>query len=136
MSGSESGGCLRWRHKGTNHAVKPAQLVKLDGLRIKPHGDVLAFAAKHPGALTGYILILCHMKTAHGMVTATKQLSRVPMHQWAQQHSVLTELRDKREVESIGLALDHINAGQMAQAMDVLCKRIQAIQAAKRKNGS
>ena len=48
----------------------------------------------------------------------------------------MTDIRDRREIESIALVMDHINSGSLTQAMDVLSQRIQAIQSAKAKGGS
>ena len=58
------------------------------------------------------------------------------MTTWAQAHSGLTELRDQREVQTLALVMDLINAQDLATAMDVLAQRIIAIQQAKAKGGS
>ena len=50
--------------------------------------------------------------------------------------SGLSELRDVREVKNLAAAMEYINAGEVAMAMDVLTQRIASIQAAKDKGGS
>ena len=44
-------------------------------------------------------------------------------------------VRDLREAQTIGLAMDHINRHEIAQAMDMLCQRLLALQMAKGKTG-
>ena len=60
----------------------------------------------------------------------------VSVTSWAQKHAGLTELRDQREVSTIAHTLDMVSRGDVAEAMDVLCQRILAIQQAKSKGGS
>ena len=54
---------------------------------------------------------------------------------WGSSMTGLTEQRDLREVQSICLALDHINNREIAKAVDVLSQRILAIQQAKKPGG-
>ena len=125
-----------WKSGSKNKKIKASQVRKVDTMKFKAHGDVLSFASKHPGALSGFFLSMCHQKISQGTVHESKQLARVPMTVWAQQHSGLSELRDLREVQTLALAMELISRKELAQAMDVLAMRIQAIQAAKGKGGS
>ena len=68
-------------------------------------------------------------------VEKTKQLRPVSVGQWASQHHGLSNLRDIREVMTLAAALDAINAREVARAMDILCQRVLAVQAAKAKKG-
>lgn len=43
----------------------------------------------------------------------------------------LKELRDTREVQTLGLLVDAISAGEYARAVDVAAQRIKAVQRAK-----
>ena len=136
-SSSSSSAYLRWRGpKAKSRRVDPAQERKLETEKFKAKGDLLAFAAKHPGALSGYFLAMVHRKLSHGRLTETKQLRHASVTTWAQAHSGLTELRDQREVQTLALVMDLINAQDLATAMDVLAQRIIAIQRAKAKGGS
>ena len=56
--------------------------------------------------------------------------------QWAQIHAPTTDKRDGKEIQTLCLAMDNINANQLAQAMDVLSQRVTAIQVAKSQGGS
>ena len=51
-SGSSGKKPLRWKDKGKSRHVRNDDLSHLDGLKWKKKGDLVAFAAKHPGALT------------------------------------------------------------------------------------
>ena len=136
-STSSSSDYLRWRGpKSKSRRVAPAQERKLETEKFKAKGDLLAFAAKHPGALSGYFLAMVHRKLSHGRLTETKQLRQASVTTWAAAHSGLTELRDQREVQTLALVIDLINARDLATAMDVLAQRIIAIQRAKTKGGS
>eukprot|EP00973_Karenia_brevis_P033286 4592617-Karenia_brevis.AAC.1 len=76
-------------------------------MKFKKRGDLVAFAAKHPGALSGYFLAGVYSRLSKGMATKASDLNRVSVSQWASQHTGLTELRDLREVQNIALAMDH-----------------------------
>ena len=116
--------------------MDPAQERKLDTEEFKAKGDLLAFAATHPGALSGYFPAMVHRKLSRGRLSETKQLRQASVTTWAQAHSGLTELRDQREVQTLALVMDLINGQDLATAMDVLAQRIIAIQRAKSKGGS
>ena len=116
--------------------MRPKEVVALEGVKFRKRGDVVAFAAKHPGALTGFFLAGVHARLSHGVVTETRQLRRASVTQWAGSDSSLNEVRDRREVATLAMAMDHVNRRELAQAMDVLSQRILAIQMAKRKGGS
>eukprot|EP00974_Lingulodinium_polyedra_P108820 10532385-Lingulodinium_polyedra.AAC.1 len=70
-----------------------------------------------------------------GRVQSTDQLRRVSVTQWAQQHAGVADVRDQREVLTLAAILDHINADELACALDTLVQRVHAIQAAKSKGG-
>ena len=55
---------------------------------------------------------------------------------WAQTKSGLNDIRDLREIQTLARAFDHIQLNEVAQALDVLTARIQAIQIAKMKGSS
>ena len=58
------------------------------------------------------------------------------MAAWAHQFTGLTEIRDIKRVLTPAEILDSVNRREIARALDILCQRIQAIQAAKMKSGS
>lgn len=64
------------------------------------------------------------------------QLREPSVTAWAHQFSGLTEIRDIKEVVTLSEVLDAVNRREIAQAMDIVCQRILAIQAAKTKGGS
>ena len=103
--------------KAKSRRVDPAQERRLETEKFKAKGDLLAFAAKHPGALSGYFLAMVHHKLSHGRLTDTKQLRQASVTTWAAAHSGLTELRDQSEVQTLALVIDLINAQDLATAM-------------------
>ena len=98
--------------------------------------DLVAFAAKHPGALTGHFLSACYSKLSRGVPNRRSDLNDTSLATWAATHTGLTELRDLREVQTIAMAMDHIKASSVERAMDVLSQRVLAIQMAKKKGSS
>ena len=104
--------------------------------KFRARGDLLAFAAKHPGALSGYFLAMIHRKLSQGRLQRTGQLRNVSTTAWAAQYTGLTEQRDLKEVMTLATVVDLVNARDLAAAMDVLCQRVVAIQRAKVKGGS
>ena len=85
----------------------------------------MAFAAKHPGALTAHFLASVFNRLSKGTVSRSSQLRDPSVSAWAQIHSGLTEPRDLKEVLTLGEVLDHVNRREIARAMDTLCKRIR-----------
>lgn len=110
--------------------------MKFQSQSFKDQGAVLAFAAKHPGALSAFFLAMVHQRMSQGLVRRTSDLRSQSLVQWAQSHAGLTETRDQREVLTLAMAMDNINNKQLSSAMDILSQRIQAIQVAKGKSGS
>ena len=127
---------MTWRARGRDREVAPEALSKLEAVQFKARGDLLNFAARHPGALSGYFLAMVHQKCSHGRLRRSKQLGEVSVGAWARAYSSLTETRDEREAQTLSEVMDLINARDLATAMDVLALRIIAIQTAKGKAGS
>ena len=127
---------IKWRAGGRSRTVRPSELRWLETRRFKARGELLAFAAEHPGALSGFFLSLCHQKLSHGMVKKTGDLRKVSVQQWAEKYAGLTELRDQREVLTIAAVMDAINTKDLEIAMDILAQRVVAVQQAKSKGGT
>jgi len=108
----------------------------VDAQKFKRKGELLAYATKHPGALSAHFLASIYARLSKGRMTKSSQLREANVVQWASQHSGLTEIRDVREVLTLAEAMDCINRREISRAMDVLAQRILAIQQAKRKGGS
>lgn len=135
-STSDSKKPLVWSDKAKDKRVDYQQLTHVDQLKFKKKGDLVAFAAKHPGALTAHFLASVYNRLSKGTISRSSQLRDPSVAAWAQIHSGLTEPRDLKEVQTLGEVLDHVNRREIARAMDVLCQRIIAIQAARGKGGS
>ena len=116
--------------------VPLSSLTHVDQLKLKKRGDLVAFAARHPGALTAHFLASVFTRLSKGSLTRSSQLRQVSVTSWAHQFSGLTEIRDMKEVATLAEILDMVNRKEIAQALDVLCQRILAIQAAKQKGGT
>lgn len=127
---------LRWKDSGKDRSVSLAHLTHVDGLKLKKKGDLVVFAAKNPGALTAHFLAGVYARLSKGTITRSSQLREVSVAQWAHQFAGLTEVRDIKEVLTLAEILDAVNRRELATALDVLCQRILAIQAAKCKGGS
>ena len=54
---------------------------------------------------------------------------------WAQKYAVMSEIRDRRELETIAQAMDHISRGDLQEVMDLLAQRVLSIRQAKAKGG-
>jgi len=121
---------------GKDRAVSAAEQMKLEQVKFKKKGDLLTFAAKHPGALSGFFLAGVYAKLSKGlMLTRSKQLRAASVAAWVDRAG-LTGVRDVREVLTLGYVMDCISKKELAQAMDILAQRILAIQSAKRKGGT
>ena len=90
---------------------------------------------KNPGALTAHFLAGVYARLSKGTITRTSQLRDVSVAQRAHQYAGLTEVRDIKEILTLAEILDAVNRREVATALDVLCQRILAIQAAKQKGG-
>jgi len=138
-SGSSSGSeIVKWTQSrsGGRKQVTARMLHAVEGHRFKKKGDVVQYAATHPGALSGYFLAQCFARLSKGTVSTQGDLNKVSVAQWASQHAGLSDIRDTREVATLASAMDAINRREVQQAMDILSQRILAIQLAKRKGGS
>ncbi|CAL1133794.1 unnamed protein product [Cladocopium goreaui] len=135
-SSSGKGKPLKWREHGKDQKVSYSDLAHVDQLRLKKRGDLLAFAAKSPGALTAHFLAGIYARLSKGSISRSSQLREASAVSWAHQFSGLSEVRDQKEVLTLSEILDHINRREIARALDVLCQRIVAIQQAKAKGGS
>ena len=98
---------------------------------------LLAFAMKHPGALTAHFVNNCRSKLlgAVGQVRETKQLREIDLQAWVDNHSCLTETRDIREASTLAYIFNMVNRGDVSAALDALVMRLSAMQRAKRKGG-
>lgn len=108
----------------------------MEQLKFKKKGDLVSFAACHPGALTAHFLAGVYARLSKGTISRSSQLRDVSVEAWANQFSGLTEVRDIKEVVTLAEILDHVNRKEIARALDVLCQRILAIQSTKGKGGS
>ncbi|CAE7195337.1 hypothetical protein AK812_SmicGene1019 [Symbiodinium microadriaticum] len=135
-SGSSGRKPLRWKEDGKDRQVSYSDLAHVDGLKWKKKGDLVAFAAKHPGALTAHFLAGVYARLSKGSLSRTRQLREASVASWAHQFSGLSEIRDMKEVLTMAEVLDSVNRREIERAMDILCQRILAIQAAKFKGGS
>ena len=97
---------------------------------------MLAFATQHPGALSAAFLQMVHQKYTQIMMRETRELRSNNLVEWAAMHCSVTEKRDQKELATLCLAMDCINARKLATAMDVLAQRVNAIQVAKTQGGS
>ena len=135
-SRSRSKSPLRWQEKGVNKPVSARKLHELETTKFKKRGDLLAYASLHPGALSAAFLAQVHLRCGLGQVRESKDLRSPSVRAWASKETGLTDVRDLREVGTLAAAIDHLNLGEAAQALDVLTQRVLAIQIAKQKGGS
>lgn len=135
-SSSRSSGPLQWKAKAKDRKVKFEEIHAVDREKFKRKGELMAYATKHPGALTAHFLASIYARLSKGRVERSSQLREASVVAWAAQHSGLSEVRDVREVLTLAEAMDSINRKEIERAMDILAQRILAIQQAKRKGGS
>ena len=135
-SEDDSDAPLRWGYKAKTKDVEHSQIYALDQQKFKRKGELVAYATKHPGALTAHFLASIYARLSKGRLTRSSQLRQASVVSWASQFSGLTEIRDIREVLTLAEAMDAINRKEIARAMDVLTQRILAIQQAKKKGGT
>eukprot|EP00439_Symbiodinium_sp_Y106_P032441 s2228_g3.t2 len=127
---------LRWKESAKDKHVAYTDLAHVEGLKWKKKGDLIAFATKHPGALTAHFLAGVYARLSKGTLSRSSQLREASVAAWAHQFTGLTEIRDIKEVLTLAEILDSVNRREIARALDILCQRILAIQAAKMKGGS
>jgi len=135
-SNSSSSGPLQWKSKGKDRKVKFEEIHAVDKEKFKRKGELLAYATKHPGALTAHFLASIYARRSKGRIERSSQLREASVVAWAAQHSGLSEVRDVREILTLGEAMDSINRKEIERAMDILSQRILAIQQAKKKGGT
>lgn len=122
--------------KSKNRSLEYNEVHAVDAQKFKRKGELLAYATKHPGALSAHFLASIYSRLSKGRLTKSSQLREANVTQWASQHSGLSEIRDVREVLTLAETMDCINRREISRAMDVLAQRILAVQQAKRKGGS
>ena len=127
---------LRWQARSKNRKVSPSAERRVEAEKFKAKSDLLAFAAREPGALAAFFLCMIHRRLSHGRVSESKQLRQVNISQWATQFTGLSEQRDLKEVYTLATVMDLVNNQDLSAAMDVMAQRIIAIQRAKTKGGS
>lgn len=106
----------------------------VEGMRLTRKGDLVAFAAKRPGALSGWFLAGVYARLCKGSVRRSRHLREANVGAWVSQCG-LTDIRDLREVMTLAAVIGAINRREVSRAMDVLSQRILAVQAAKGKKG-
>ena len=108
--------------------VKIEELHQIAKEPFKRRADLLAFAAEQPGALTASFLSGVHLQMMQGQITKRSQLKDVSVSAWAQKHSHVSDMRDSREIASLGATMDKLQGDDVAGAMDVMTQRLLAIQ--------
>ena len=73
---------VTWKPKGRDRSVSPRRLRALDSKRFKARAELLAFAATHPGALSGHCLAMIHEKLGRGTARRTGDLCKTSVAQW------------------------------------------------------
>ena len=140
-SSSQSGssdseeGPLKWKRKAKSRRVPLKKVMHIEGQKFKKRGDLVAYAAKHPGALTAHFLSGIYAKVHKGAISESKSLRDVNVAAWASAHTGLTETRDLREVANIAAAMDAVQRDEIASALDILAQRVVSIQNAKKAGG-
>eukprot|EP00435_Cladocopium_sp_Y103_P028744 s806_g7.t1 len=74
ISSSSSGKPLRWKEQGRDRKVTFSDLTHIDQLKLKKKGDLVAFASKHPGALTAHFLAGVFARLSKGTLNRSSQL--------------------------------------------------------------
>eukprot|EP00434_Breviolum_minutum_P045769 symbB.v1.2.041102.t1/scaffold7825.1/size10313/1 len=97
-SSSRSSGPLQWKAKAKDRKVKFEEIHAVDREKFKRKGELMAYATKHPGALTAHFLASIYARLLKGRVERSSQLREASVVAWAAQHSGLSEVRDVREV--------------------------------------
>eukprot|EP00971_Amphidinium_carterae_P325574 6455927-Amphidinium_carterae.1 len=121
---------------GRGRKVTVDMETRVEQEKFKTRSDLIAFASKHPGALSAHFLNLVHQKLNQGRIHHSTDLHKVNVSQWATQFAGLSEVRDQREAQTLAAAMDRINRNQLAEAMDLIAQRLISIQKAKASKGS
>jgi hypothetical protein len=135
-SSSSTSDYVRWKSEAKAKRVNPKQIQNFATRKFRDQSEVVSFAAAHPGALAAAFLQQVHQKYSQLMMSNTRDLRKHNLVEWAGLHSNTPDKRDSKEMVTCCLAMDSINAGQLATAMDVLSQRIVAIQLARSSGGS
>ena len=101
-----------WKGDGKDRKVTYEDISHVDLLRLKKKGDLLSFAAKHPGALTAHFLAGMSARLSKGTVNRTSQLRQASVAAWAQQRAGLTEPKNLKEVLTLAEVSDPFNGCQ------------------------
>ena len=101
---------VTWKSQGKNRKLKPQTVRALEVHKFKARGDLLTFAARHPGALSGFFLAMVHQRLSQGIIKNSRDLREVSVQAWAERHSGLSELRDLREVMTLAAVMDAVNS--------------------------
>ena len=125
---------MTWKPRGSNRDVSPGRLRNLERKRFKARGELMTFACRHPGALSGHFLAMAHGKIAKGVLKETKQLREASVSTFVTQNPS-KEVRDQRELLTVAAAIDAVNRNDLAEALDLLVQRLLAIQMAKKDGG-
>jgi len=81
---------LAWKESGRDKGVSYTDLNHVEQLKLKKKGDLISFAARHPGALTAHFLAGVYARLSKGTTSRTSQLREVSVASWAHQFSGLT----------------------------------------------
>ena len=93
------------KSKGMKKLVTAKMLHAVESHKFKKKGDVVQYAASHPGALSGYFLATCFQRLCKGTVGTQSDLLKVNVAQWASQHAGLSDIRGIREVATLSHAM-------------------------------
>ena len=135
-SRSRSKSPVKWKHDGKSKDISVSKRGLLDEHKLQNRTALLAFAMRHPGALTAHFLNVVHLRLSKGIPSNTRDLAKVSVAQWAEKYTELTELRDLREVQTLAECFDRLNRGEVEACADIIVQRIQAIRVAKKKGGT
>ena len=113
---SSSSSFLWWKDRTKTEKVTPQQLNKIESMKSKRKGDLVSFAASHPGALGAFFLAGVYAYMHKGMITKSSQLRDLSLSSCAAQSTGLTEVRDLRGIMTIAAAIDRVNRARLPQA--------------------
>ena len=106
---------VTWKPKGRDRSVSPRRLRALDSKRFKARAELLAFAATHPGALSGHCLAMIHEKLGRGTARRTGDLCKTSVAQWVTSFGGCKDVRDLREAQTLGSVMDAVNRDSIAR---------------------
>ena len=134
-SSSSSSFYARWNPRDKK-TVRTQACRRLGERRFKGRDELLTFAARRPGALSGYFMSMVYEKLHDQLPADTREMRRVDITDWAKKYSGATETRDVREITTIAAAMSAAGRGEMRRMMDILTQRVLAIQQAKTKGST